>query len=152
MTHASTVLALSWDQVHRDVAALAHALHRHGPFIGIVGVSRGGLVPAALLARLLDVRQVDTVCVASYDGRTQGEPRLLKAPDAALCGDGTGWLVVDDLVDSGTTAAVVKSLLPRAHFAAVYAKPKGRPLADSVAVSVAQDTWLTFPWEATVRD
>ena len=66
---------------------------------------------------------------------------------AAAAGDGAGFLIVDDLVDSGTTARVVRALLPKAHFACVYAKPAGRPTVDSFVTEVSQDTWILFPWD-----
>ena len=56
-------------------------------------------------------------------------------------------LIVDDLVDTGRTAAIVRGMLPRAHFATVYAKPQGRPLVDTFVTEVSQDTWIYFPWD-----
>ena len=70
---------------------------------------------------------------------------VIKPPAAA--GDGTGFLIVDDLVDTGATARVVRALLPRAHFAAVYAKPAGREAVDTFITEVSQDTWILFPWD-----
>src|SRR5450759_2319075 len=75
-----------WDQFHRDSRALAWRLHAAGPFDAIVAITRGGLVPAAIVARELNVRMIDTVCVASYqDYKNQGELTLLKgiAPEIA---------------------------------------------------------------------
>ncbi len=121
-----------------------------GPWKGIVAVTRGGLVPAAIVARELDVRVVETVCVIGY-GPDDSKPEqaakteVIKPP--AQVGDGEGWLVVDDLVDTGRTAEVVRGLMPRAHFAAVYAKPLGRPLVDTFITEVSQDTWIYFPWD-----
>ena len=138
---------IDWISFHRDVQTLADALAPHGPFERIIAVTRGGLVPAALLARMLDLRLVDTICISSYDDRVQrsGEPIVLKG----VAGDGSGWLVVDDLADSGNTLKTVRQMLPKAHFATVYAKPLGAPLVDSVAVTVAQSDWLVFPWDQT---
>lgn len=141
-TSASTVV-ISWDDLHRDVRSLARQLARRGPFRGIIAVARGGLIPAGLIARYLELRFVDTVCVASYADRVQGEPRVVKELD----GDGDGWLVIDDLVDSGVTARIVRRMLPRAHYATVYAKPQGRPLVDTHVVDVDQHVWLIFPWD-----
>ena len=62
-------------------------------------------------------------------------------------GEGKGVLIVDDLVDTGKTARVVRELLPKAHFATVYAKPMGRPLVDTFITEVSQDTWIYFPWD-----
>lgn len=142
---------VSWDQFHRDSRALAWRLNNAGPFEAIVAITRGGLVAAAVVARELGVRVIDTVCVASYSHQSQGEIKVLKAvsPDILKIGGGTGKgiLIVDDLVDTGKTARVVRDLMPQAHFATVYAKPMGRPLVDSYITEVSQDTWIFFPWD-----
>jgi len=141
-THYYTV---TWDQLHRDARALAWRLIEKGPFAGIVAVTRGGLIPAAIIARELDVRLVESVSIVTYDEEKRGVPTVTKAPVAA--GDGTGFLIVDDLVDTGTTARVVRGLLPKAHFACIYAKPAGRDIIDSFVTEVSQDTWILFPWD-----
>jgi xanthine phosphoribosyltransferase len=141
---------VSWDQFHRDARALAWRLNGAGPFQAIVTVTRGGLVPAAIVARELDVRIIETICVASYDHTRQGDLRILKsvADDIQRVDrNGRGVLIVDDLVDTGKTAKVVRDLLPNAHFATVYAKPMGRPLVDTFITEVSQDTWIFFPWD-----
>ena len=105
---------VTWDQLHRDAKALAWRLLEQGPFKGIIGVARGGLVPAAIVARELNIRLVDTLCICTYQGREQtGGEEVLKAIE----GDGDGWLVVDDLVDTGNTATIIRNMLPKAHFA-----------------------------------
>ena len=116
-----------------------------GPWRGLVGVSRGGLVPAAIIARELECRLVESVCVTTYDEEARGAPQVLKGPAAA--GDGEGFVIIDDLVDRGTTAQVVRALLPRAHFACLYAKPEGAAMADTWLEAVPQDTWILFPWD-----
>jgi xanthine phosphoribosyltransferase len=142
---------VSWDQFHRDARALAWRLAAAGPFEAIVCITRGGLVPAAIVARELGIRVIETVCVASYDHITQGDLRVLKtvAADIAALGGGRGKgvLVVDDLVDTGKTVKLVREILPEAHFAAVYAKALGRPLVDTFITEVSQDTWIFFPWD-----
>lgn len=142
---------VSWDMFHRDARALAWRLNAAGPFTAIVAITRGGLVPAAIVARELGVRMIDTVCVASYSHQTQGDLRVLKgvADDVMKAGEGRGKgvLIVDDLVDTGKTARIVRDLLPEAHFATVYAKPMGRPLVDTFITEVSQDTWIFFPWD-----
>ncbi|MCB9948941.1 MAG: xanthine phosphoribosyltransferase [Rhodospirillaceae bacterium] len=134
---------VSWEELHRNARALSWRLADLRRWNGIVAITRGGLVPAAIVARELEVRLVDTVCVASYDHQDQREARILKRVD----GDGEGWLLIDDLVDTGRTARVVREMLPRAHFATVYAKPAGRPLVDTFVTEVSQDTWIHFPWD-----
>ncbi len=147
---------ISWDQVHRDSKALAWRLDHQGPgaeggWRMIVAITRGGLVPAAIVARELNIRVIDTISVKSYDHKAQAGVQILKAPDPALIGDGEGALVIDDLVDTGRTLELVRSRWPRAHFATVYAKPKGRPLVDTFITEVSQDTWIYFPWDMALQ-
>src|SRR5271167_1777461 len=140
---------VSWDQFHRDARALAWRLSAAGPFEAIVAITRGGLVPAAIVARELEVRVIETVSIASYhDYKHQGGLKVLKSVGADLLqSGGAKILVVDDLVDTGATAKVVREMLPKAHFATVYAKPLGRPLVDTFITEVSQDTWIYFPWD-----
>ena len=146
---------VSWDELHRNAKALAWRLLESGTWRGIVAVTRGGLVPAAIVARELDIRTIETVCVASYNG-DDSQPQAaamatLIKPPAPTIGDGTGWLVIDDLVDTGRTIEILRRLIPKAHFAAVYAKPMGRPQIDTFVTEVSQDTWIYFPWDIELQ-
>jgi len=141
---------VSWDELHRHSRALAWRLIELGPWQGIIAVTRGGLVPAAIVARELDVRLVDTVCISSYAARERGAVDSERGAIEVLkrvAGDGAGHLIIDDLVDTGETARIVRDMLPSAHFATVYAKPAGRPLVDTFVTEVSQDTWILFPWD-----
>ena len=134
---------ISWEQLHRDSKALAWRLLGQEEWKGIVAITRGGLVPAAVIARELDIHMVDTICISSYQWQERGEVNILKGFE----GDGDHWLLVDDLVDTGKTAGVAREMVPKAHFATVYAKPAGRPLVDTFITEVSQDTWILFPWD-----
>jgi len=140
---------VSWDQFHRDARALAWRLSSAGPFEAVVAITRGGLVPAAIVARELGIRVIETICVASYDYDKQGTISILKTVSEKIVGTdkGAGVLIIDDLVDTGATARVVREILPKAHFATVYAKPLGRPLVDTFVTEVSQDTWIYLPWD-----
>jgi xanthine phosphoribosyltransferase len=146
---------VSWDQLHRDARALAWRLSGEGHWQAIVCVTRGGLVPAAIVARELGIRTIETVCVASYDYKNQGEVAVLKTVADSVAniegGGGRGVLIVDDLVDTGKTARVVREILPEAHFATVYAKPAGRPAVDTFITEVSQDTWIYLPWDMSLQ-
>ena len=148
---------VSWDQIHRDARALAWRLDGKGPGEGgawkaVVGITRGGLVPAMIVSRELDIRVVDTISIKSYNHQNQSaEAVITKQPQDELMGDGTGILIVDDLVDTGKTLEKVRSLYPKAHFATVYAKPSGKPMVDSYITEVSQDTWIFFPWDMALQ-
>ena len=138
---------VSWTELHRDARALAWRLADLGPFKGIVAITRGGMVPAAIIARELNLRLIDTVCLSTYDRMERGANVQLLKGTSAEGEKGKGWLLIDDLVDTGVTAKAVRALLPEAHFATVYAKPAGRPNVDSFITEVSQDTWILFPWD-----
>ena len=147
-------IVISWPELHRDARYLSRVLHELGDWKGIIAITRGGLVPAALVARELDIRLIDTVCVVSYGAgeaggaeAKQGELQWLKT----VPGDGDGWLLIDDLVDTGRTAQAVREKLPRAHFATLYAKPLGRPIVDTFVKEFKQEKWIYFPWDIDYR-
>jgi xanthine phosphoribosyltransferase len=147
---------VSWDQLHRDARALAWRLDKRGPgeqgaWKGVVAITRGGMAPAMIIARELDIRTVDTISIKSYHKQSQAEVKVLNTPDADLMGDGQGILVIDDLADSGRTIEVVRDLYPKAHFATIYAKPKGEPMVDTFVTGVSQDTWIFFPWDMALQ-
>lgn len=134
---------VSWEAFHRATKELA-SMCLNGQFDSIVAVSRGGLVPAAILARELNIRVVDSICISSYDHDVQRELKILK--DATVV-DSPRLLVVDDLVDTGVTAKALRERFPQACFVTVYAKPQGKPLVDKYVTDIEQDTWIQLPWD-----
>ena len=140
-------LSVTWADVHRDTKILVRQLINKGEWKGIVALTRGGLVPAAIIAREMGIRVVDTLCISSYDEQTKGKVNVLKVPTDAEACNGEGWLLIDDLVDTGSTAKVARQVLPKSYFATVYAKPEGLPHVDTYAHDIAQDIWVFFPWD-----
>lgn len=146
---------VSWAEVQADARALARKLLDEPPALGswngIVAITRGGMVPAAVVAREMGIRVIDTLAIACYDEQNQGQVRVLKAPTDALADGGDGWLLVDDLVDTGVTARAARELLPRARFVTLYAKPQARDLPDAFVHEIAQEVWIHFPWDTEER-
>ena len=140
---------VSWEEIHRNSKALAWRLSELKPYKGIIAVTRGGLVPAAIVARELDIRLIDTFCVLSYNQKTKGDVKVLK--ESSVENNGESWLIVDDLVDTGETIKAIRSSLPNAHYATVYAKPSGREQVDTFITEVSQDTWIYFPWDMEIK-
>ncbi len=142
----SNKFVITWDNMQMYTRQLAAKLLPANQWKGIIAVSRGGLVPAAILARELNIRHVDTVCISSYDHDHQRDMRVIKRAD----GDGEGFIVVDDLVDTGGTAEVIREMYPNAKFVTVCAKPEGKHLVDDYVVDIAQDCWIEQPWDMAV--
>ncbi len=143
-------IVISWAELHRDARFLCHELLARGPWKGIIAITRGGLIPAALVARELGIHLVDTICVTSYDANTADQAAQVRGDVSILKGvqgDGEGFLLIDDLVDTGGTARVVRGLLPKAFFATLYAKPAGKDVVDLFVKEFKQNKWIFFPWD-----
>ena len=142
-------LILSWDEIEKDVIWLSEKIKKTSlDFKGLVSVSRGGLIPTGLLSRHLDITIIENISIESYtEGNQQSKLKQTTYLDLSKKDKGKGWLVIDDLVDTGETFNYIKNILPEATFCSVYAKPKGEKSTDIFSKSYAQDIWLTFPWE-----
>lgn len=136
---------VTWEEIHRLSKTLAAKLKDKGPFKGIVAVTRGGMVPACLISRELDIRTIETVSYSSYEHQERSQGQITK--EATAAGDGEGWLVIDDLADTGNTFRALRKKLPKGHFACFYVKPDGADTVDSYAADVPQDHWIFLPWE-----
>lgn len=142
---------ITWEELHRNSKALAWKLLDKGPlegrkWKGIMAITRGGMVPACIIARELDILLVETFCISSYDDKEHTISKIIKEPDN-IDNDGLGWLVIDDLVDTGKTFELARKSFPKAHYACIYTKPKGEKQTDTSVMGVSQDTWIVFPWE-----
>jgi len=137
---------VTWQEFYLNAQALAWRLNEGKKWEGMIAITRGGLVPAAVMARELGIRKIDTISIVSYsEENKQIDPFIIKPCDVKE--GGKNWLVIDDLVDTGTTAKIVREMLPNAHIAAIYAKPLGKDLVNTYMTEVSQDTWIVFPWE-----
>lgn len=136
---------VTWDMFQMHSRKLAERLLPVSQWKGILAVSRGGLFPAAVLSRELGIRHVETVCISSYDHDDQGELKVLHA--AQVENGGEGFIVVDDLVDTGNTARAIREMYPNARFVTVFAKPQGASLVDDYVIDIPQETWIEQPWD-----
>lgn len=144
LSKAKAHLKISWWQFHQDTKALAEKLKQGDPYIAIIAMSRGGLIPAAIIAYELNIKYIDTYCLTSYLDQQQSAVVTLKAP---LDWNDSRVLVVDDLVDSGTTFRFARQAYPDCHYATIYAKPTGKPYVDTYVSEMPQETWIDFPWD-----
>jgi xanthine phosphoribosyltransferase len=134
---------VTWDMLQTHARKLALHLLPAKQWQGIIAVSRGGLTPALLLARELSLRYIDTICISSYDHNLKRKVEVIKQAG----GDGKGFIVIDDLVDTGTTAKIIRNIYPKSHFVTIFAKPHGRPLVDDYVVDIPQEIWIEQPWD-----
>ncbi|MDR1494708.1 MAG: xanthine phosphoribosyltransferase [Rickettsiales bacterium] len=136
---------ISWERLHEDCKRLASKLEAGSSrFQRMITIARGGLIPAGIIASILDLRVVDTICMQSYDDRYSQRDLVVKKL-SSFDGDGSDMLVLDDIVDTGATARKVKEFYPKAFVAALYVKTPGRALADVFVDEI--NKWIVLPWE-----
>src|SRR3546814_6743502 len=89
-THGITkFFPVSWEELHRHCKALAWRLLDNGQYKGVVAITRGGLVPAAIVARELEVRVIETISCSTYDGLNRTDKvNILKPAEAAMADQG----------------------------------------------------------------
>lgn len=138
---------ITWDQLHRDAKLLAARLLEKGCFDRIIAVTRGGLVPAAIIARELKIYNVDTVCIQTHEKGQETEEVIIKGLES----DESSLLVIDDLADSGRTAKAIRAMFPNATFVTLYAKPVGALHVDMFITEVSQETWILLPWSSEMQ-
>ncbi|WP_343153100.1 xanthine phosphoribosyltransferase [Buchnera aphidicola] len=138
---------VTWDKLQIYARRLAKKLlKKKNNWKGIIAVSRGGLIPSAIIARELGIRLVDTLCISSYDCNHLRDIRILKLAK----GKGEEVIVIDDLVDTGGTAKVIRNMYPKAYFVTIFAKPIGKLFVDEYVIDVPQDTWIEQPWDMSI--
>lgn len=134
-------LILSYDDVEKACLALAQKIRAEQiPVRRIVAITRGGMLPACILAQYLNIREIHALAIASYDEKGHHAISEKVLPDVP---DSDTTLFVDDLVDSGQTAAYVAKNWPHARFCAPFTKLSGALSAQNVPA----DAWVIFPWE-----
>ena len=133
----------TYEEMHKKAVKLGHLIkNKNINFDKMVVVSRGGFVPAAVIAYTLGIQDVDIVSIQSYIHREAGKTIVHRAPKTDEI-----VLVIDDIVDKGGTARALREYMPNMHLAVIYAKPRGLPLASTYVEEITQDTWPVFPWD-----
>ena len=137
---------INWSEFHQDVKDLCKQIKESGEFDKIIAISRGGLIPAAIIAYELNIRNTETINFSSYDGNYERRRDEEIEISGHIGNVNEKTLVIDDLSDSGRTYEILRRVYPQAKFVTVYAKAKGAPQVDVFAKAMP-DEWLVFPWD-----
>ncbi len=141
---------ISWEEFHKDSQELSKKIKLMDLNIkGIVCITRGGLVPSAIIASELDIRKIETYGIKTYSDSHEQEKNyeILSIPVEALKDQGEGWIVIDELVDTGKTANYIMNQLPLAKLFAVYTKLPNQKNISIYIKEFNKNIWLCFPWE-----
>lgn len=136
---------IKWDDFHQDVKALCGKIKQSGDYNKIVAISRGGLLPAGIVAYEMNIRQMAVINIATYVGAEHLKLDEVDQPDHVGVVD-EKTLIVDDLSDSGQTCRVMRRQFPAGKYVTVYAKPRGKEEVDLFGREIP-DEWVVFPWD-----
>lgn len=134
---------LSYHDIHTDCIELAIKIKKKYKPEKLILISRGGLIPGSIIANYLGIQDVDVIALKTYaDRKRSKEIKVYKRIKSEK-----KLVVIDDLVDSGETAKIVKEMMPNSKFVVLYAKTSGKKQADLHLYDFKDSDWLVFPWE-----
>jgi hypoxanthine phosphoribosyltransferase len=147
-----TLLTVTWDDLDALVARLADAVGRDHDLV--LAITRGGLVPAGMLAYRLDLHEILVAGAVFYrpEGGTHPAPVIGHFPDAPLLA-GRRVLVVDEVWETGETMTEIVARVRAAggtatsavlHYKPARSRVAGRPDHHSAIV----DGWVSYPYKA----
>lgn len=124
----------------------------------IIGIATGAMIPTSIVARKLNIFNVEFIGLKSYTKeKTQNSIQLYHKPDLEFASD-KKILVIDDLLDSGNSFNYVNNYLlslgllqSNIQYAVMHYKIKDekqyKPLNFVYGTQCAGDVWLAYPWE-----
>lgn len=144
---------VTWDELDRLVGVLAERLGGRS-FDVLLAITRGGMVPAGMLAYRLKLRDILVAAVEYYDdaGQPGPHPTFFQFPADPLL-RGKRVLIVDEVWDSGTTIAAVRERVRQAGgeptTAVLHHKPARSIVGGAPDVhAVETDRWVVYPFKA----
>lgn len=135
---------------------LSHEIRSWKPDI-IVALAKGGIIPARLIARNLNISKILSYGVSFYDENDNklDKPIVYQNLDSAkdLLKPDTKILVVDDIADSGDSLVNCLTYLKyitkseNVKSCALFTKPRSKVKPEYTFDEVDNDTWIVYPWE-----
>ncbi len=147
----SSKILYTWQRLEQDAVHLADKIGE-GKYDAIIAITRGGLIPAYYLARLLNIKVIHTLSLSSYEEEQRGTIVFHSIQGISLQIDSEiieqkKVLFVDDIVDSGETIRTIRKLYPEAPFATLVSRGN----LDPEYFVAHEHAWVEFPWEAGSR-
>jgi len=144
----TTFFVPNWTGVYMGLAYIAGKIKsENSDFDAIVGLARGGWIPARILSDFLGIRRLISLQISSYDDLKRQEPKSLD--QHALLASERKLLLVDDVADTGSSLIYAKNLLEKSgavcKTAAIYVKPWTSFWPDYFFKEIRE--WVVFPWE-----
>ena len=140
---------ITWEDIKTLSDELSEQIKAHCEDLSsatLIAVSRGGLVPAQLIAYKLDIRDVRVMKLISYDKNNQRNETQDISTDRLF--DGQSVYIIDDLADSGETVRYLKENYPNSNICSLLVKDCCKTLPDfTTSKKINGNAWLVFQWE-----
>lgn len=140
---------LTWESYLKLIEIVCSKLTDKNDYAGIIGISRGGLIPATILSHRLRL----PLSVLSAKSYSQFEQTNLVIGDLSFTKPLTGkYLLVDEIIDSGLTIVTIKNKLEKDHnidleIASILWRNSSQIKPDYYAQELVDERWINFPYE-----
>jgi len=142
LSESKCIINYPWNKIDDLVQEIKNRSSNFKP-THIVGIARGGLIPAVMLSHQLNL-PMETLGVSFRDNKATHHTKFKPIDDAR-------YLIVDDINDSGTTFKVVSDIFRNRRLifatAALINKEKSDFSVDFYGEMFYYDDWINFPWE-----
>jgi len=144
-------LYLSWDDITKFTKTIHEQTKNLGNNFGIIGLSRGGLIPAVLFSHLKDYKDLFVTGIKSYQGQRKDTEIFYQIAAKYNFEEKDFVYVIDDICDTGSTFKAVENyMLPikLVSISMVYRQNENyKP--NYYGIELSDDRWVVFPWEET---
>lgn len=138
-----------WSDIVKSTTQLSLKL-KDEKFDCVIGIARGGLIPATLIAQKCNIRRVYSIGIEMYNDTEKKTPILYQElPDLVI---NTKVLLVDDIADTGHSFNIALDVLKKQDYndittCSLFYKPHSTYKPDHYSLQVEDSEWVVFPWE-----
>ena len=148
-------MKIEWEDIQKACLSISGQAKAYTPDC-IVAISRGGLIPARLVAESLNINSVYSIGLTSYTANNvQGSISMYQDPfNDIVSNEHKLAIVIDEIADSGNTFKYISKLWPKfcsntsCIFASMYVKEHCNLVPSIFYKKISSSDWLIFPWEA----
>ena len=148
-------MKIDWEQVQKACNNIARQSKIYEPDC-IVAISRGGLIPARLVAETLNISHIYSIGLTSYkEDNKQGEIAIYQSPLLEINKNKHKLaIIIDEIADTGNTFNYISRQWTKTCentsciFASMYVKEHCKLVPSIYHKKIASSDWLIFPWEA----
>lgn len=144
-------LFLSWSDIYSSLNRIVNETSNHSNNAAVVGLSRGGLVPAVIFSHLKNINTFYTCGIKSYNETNKSTEVMFQYPDKHILSSKDVVYVIDDICDSGGTLKFIENYLLPIKIISITLIYRTNEVykPDYFGTQLSDNRWVVFPWEET---